>query len=218
MAGLVTIIDYGAGNLRSVAKAFEYVARKEKFSTDIVVTKKAEIVKNADHIILPGQGAFGDCMNGLQSLDGMVEVLEESVLQKSKPFLGICVGMQLLADTGFEHGTHKGLGWISGIVDEIKPKDLSLKIPHMGWNNVHYTEYGQKHPVLKNLPNDAFYYFVHSFMFKYKDKGSCLGKTEYGSNLTSIIGRDNIIGTQFHPEKSQSAGLELIANFLKWKP
>lgn len=218
MAGKVAIIDYGAGNLRSAAKAFEHVVLDQNITIEVIVTSDARDVKNADHIVLPGQGAFGDCMQGLKNLDGMIETLEETVRHKGRPFLGICVGMQLLADKGLEHGSHDGLGWISGSVDTITPEDPSLKIPHMGWNKMHFTDAGLDHPVLKRLENDAYYYFVHSFMFQYGYATDCLGETDYGGPVTAMVGKDSILGIQCHPEKSQEHGLEFIAGFLRWKP
>lgn len=212
----VLIIDYGSGNLRSAAKAFEHIIKEHNLPFNVVVSSNPQDVKSANHLVLPGQGAFGDCISALKGVEGMIAALEEAVLQKKKPFLGICVGMQLLADRGLEYGTHAGLGWISGEIIAIKPQDKSLKIPHMGWNVVEFSN-NNAHPVLKNLPqNEAHFYFVHSYMFKPTEQMNILGTAEYGENVTSIVGRENIIGVQFHPEKSQEAGLQLLHDFLLW--
>jgi glutamine amidotransferase len=214
----VAIIDYGSGNLRSAAKAFERVINDEKLGLDVIVSADPETLNKATRIVLPGQGAFGDCMNGLSSIPGMIQALNDTVIKKGKPFLGICVGMQLMADQGLEHGTHNGLGWIPGEVIAMQPADKSLKIPHMGWNELMITSPGKNHFVLRNTDNSAHYYFVHSFLFKCNDTQNILGETEYGGLIPAIVGRDNMIGTQFHPEKSQQAGLQLISRFLNWKP
>lgn len=214
---IVVIIDYGSGNLRSAAKAFEYVIAAHKLNFQVLVTNKAEDIRRASHIVLPGQGAFGDCMTGLQNVDGMIEALESAVLVDKTPFLGVCVGMQLLATRGLEYGEHQGLGWIAGDVVPITPADPSLKIPHMGWNTVEFTQ-GTAHPALKNQKKDAHFYFVHSFMFKSKDQGNVLAKAEYGEDVTAIVAHANILGVQFHPEKSQEAGLQLLHDFLLWNP
>lgn len=228
---VITIIDYGSGNLRSAQKSFEHVCAAEGLNFEIKISSRAEDILKADKIVLPGQGAFGDCMRGLQSLPGMVEALEEAVLQNGAPFLGICVGMQLLASRGLEHGQHKGLGWIEGDVVPIKPTDKSLKIPHMGWNTLVFPEDENgttlaPHFVLRSAENNAKtpedYYFVHSFMFESKEgekaTSPILAYTDYGQRIPAVIGKDNYIGVQFHPEKSQDKGLELIANFLRWAP
>ena len=200
----IIIIDYGSGNLRSAQKAFEHVGKGVvKLSSD-----PADL-KLATHIVLPGVGAFGDCARGLRAIDGMIEALEEEVLQKRKPFLGICVGMQLLADIGMEHGEHEGLGWIPGKVQKIKPKDKSLAIPHMGWNSLKLTK---NQSILGKMDDDV--YFVHSYQFVCDDE-YVVATAEYGGAINAIVAKDNIIGVQFHPEKSQKAGLELISNFLE---
>jgi glutamine amidotransferase len=214
--GTVAIIDYGSGNLRSAAKAFERAVAESGLSQTIEVTADPETVRGAERIVLPGVGAFGDCKRGLESLPGMVDALEESVLKQGVPFIGICVGMQLLATTGHEHGDHQGLGWIQGEVEHITPTDPSLKIPHMGWNELAF-EPGT-HPLLSGLLPGAHAYFVHSYAFKAQNDAHVLATVDYGGPVNALIGRDNIAGTQFHPEKSQKAGLALIANFLKWKP
>lgn len=209
------IIDYGSGNLRSAEKST--VRAAENLNMDVVVTSSPDDVRKADRIILPGVGAFADCMGGLLSLDGMREALEESVIVQGKPFLGICVGMQLLANAGLEHGKTDGLGWISGTVEEIDAKnDPTLKVPHMGWNDLVIDQ--TDHPVLKGINSGDHAYFVHSYHFKAAANKNILAHVDYGGYISAIIGRDNILGTQFHPEKSQSVGLKLIENFLTWSP
>lgn len=215
---IVAIIDYGSGNLRSAAKAFEHVIAEHDLDFKVIVTDKADDVVKADRIVLPGQGAFGDCMSGLKNVSGMIKALEKTVLEDKVPFLGICVGMQLLATKGFEYGEHDGLGWIEGEVVPIEPVDKSLKIPHMGWNITKFNQ-GLSHGVLKNQKeSDTHFYFVHSFMVNCKNKDHVLGQCDYGGDVTAIIGRANIVGVQFHPEKSQEAGLTLIHDFLLWNP
>ncbi len=215
----VIIIDYGSGNLRSAAKAFEHVAGK---NTTIKVSNSPKDILKADRLILPGQGAFRDCMENLSAIDGMIEALNEAVIQKATPFLGICVGMQLLASRGMEHGVTAGLGWIEGEVVPLEPKDKSFKIPHMGWNDLHYYSANNvqdnRHIVLRNTESNENFYFVHSFMFKCMYNHNCLAMTDYGGMIPAVVGRDNIIGMQFHPEKSHDAGLKLLSNFLEWKP
>jgi glutamine amidotransferase len=206
----VVIIDYGSGNLHSAAKAFERESTEK-----VVVTADPKIVAGADRIVLPGVGAFNDCKKGVTSAAGMIEALERAVLEKGRPFLGICVGMQLMATTGLEHGKHEGFGWIAGTVRPIRPDDETLKIPHMGWNNL---KVKAPHPLFVGIPLSADFYFVHSFHFEPDDPAALLAVTDYGGDVTATVGRDNIIGTQFHPEKSQQVGLAVIANFLKWKP
>lgn len=219
----IAIIDYGSGNLRSAAKAFEHVIAAQGSGARVIVTDKADDVAQADRIVLPGQGAFGDCIGGLRAVPGMVDALEDAVLKKGRPFFGICVGMQLLATRGLEFGEHQGLGWIPGDVVKMTPTDKALKIPHMGWNNVRCTNAGAAHPVLQSITNNSagdgqHFYFVHSFMVESKNSEMIYATGDYGGPVNAIIGRDNIIGTQFHPEKSQQAGLALIDGFLKWKP
>jgi glutamine amidotransferase len=215
VSGTVALIDYGSGNLRSAEKALARVAAENATGQGIVVTADANVVAKAERIVLPGVGAFGDCMNGLRALPGMIAALNDAVLKRGVPFLGICVGMQLLADVGREFGDHKGLGWIGGEVVKIAPRDPSLKIPHMGWNEL---KIERAHPLLANMPPNGHAYFVHSYHFRAKDKSNVLATTDYGETLTAMIGRDNIAGTQFHPEKSQAVGLTLLGNFLRWKP
>jgi glutamine amidotransferase len=214
----VAIVDYGSGNLHSAAKAFERAARETSSSQSIVVTSDPEAVRGAERIVLPGVGAFADCRRGLDAVPGMVDALEEGVHRKGKPFFGICVGMQLMAERGREYQVTEGLGWIPGEVDRIAPADRGLKIPHMGWNTL---ETRKPHPLFEGIalgPQGLHAYFVHSYQLKPKERGDLLAETDYGGPLTAVVGRDNMVGTQFHPEKSQKLGLALIANFLKWKP
>jgi imidazole glycerol-phosphate synthase subunit HisH len=214
----VAIIDYGSGNLHSAAKAFERAARGAGSPLDIKVTAEPEAVRAADRIVLPGVGAFADCRNGLLSIPGMIEALEESVRRRGKPFLGICVGLQLMAERGLEHGLTPGLGWIEGEVRAIAPSDPSLKIPHMGWNTL---DLARDHDLLAGIPtgdSGLNAYFVHSYHLVPADKATLLATTDYGGPITAFVAKDNMAGSQFHPEKSQKLGLALIANFLKWKP
>ena len=213
---LVAIIDYGSGNLHSARKAFERAVAEGETGQTILVTSDPLEVRAASRIVLPGVGAFADCKRGLEALPGMAEAMAERVLNQGIPFLGICVGMQLLASFGHEHGDHEGLGWIGGDVEHITPLDPGLKIPHMGWNELMF-EPGS-HPLLAGLVPGAHAYFVHSYAFRANNPSHVLATVDYGGPINALIGRDNIAGTQFHPEKSQSAGLTLIANFLKWKP
>ncbi|MBC7951551.1 MAG: imidazole glycerol phosphate synthase subunit HisH [Rhodospirillaceae bacterium] len=213
---LVAIVDYGSGNLRSAAKAFERVVAEDGLNATISVTSDAEIVRKADRVVLPGVGAFGDCRAGLDALPGMVEAMTEQVFHNARPFLGICVGMQLLATTGREHGDHAGLGWIPGQVLPLTPHDPSLKVPHMGWNELAYNP--TSHPLLADLPENPHAYFVHSYRFAVTDPKHMLARVDYGGPIAAVIGTGTVVGTQFHPEKSQATGLKVIANFLKWKP
>jgi glutamine amidotransferase len=214
----VAIVDYGSGNLHSAAKAFERAARESRHEQRIAVTGDPDVVARADRIVLPGVGAFADCRHGLDKIPGMVEALEQSVRKKGRPFFGICVGMQLMAEHGREYQVTPGLGWISGEVDRIAPSDRDLKIPHMGWNTINML---RAHPLLEEIPlgpDGLHAYFVHSYELKTAQRGDLVAQADYGGPLTAVVGRDNMIGTQFHPEKSQRLGLALIANFLKWKP
>jgi glutamine amidotransferase len=211
----VAIVDYGSGNLRSAAKAFERAAREADADTRVLVTADPREVAAADRIVLPGVGAFADCRAGLYGVAGMVEVLQREVIERGKPFLGICVGMQLMASRGVEYGVHRGLDWIKGDVVRIEPADARLKIPHMGWNELVDLK---PHALLDGIAARDHAYFVHSFHFKASAPGTVLAITEYGGPITAIVGRDNMAGTQFHPEKSQATGLRLIGNFLRWKP
>ena len=212
----VAIVDYGSGNLRSAAKAFERAGRDA--GEAIVVTADPAVVARAERIVLPGVGAFADCRRGLDAIQGMVEVLDEQVRRGGKPFLGICVGCQLMAERGLEKETTAGLGWIKGDVVEIAPDDPRLKIPHMGWNDL---QLRREHPLLAGIPTGAGgldAYFVHSFHISPRDETDVVATTDYGGPITAIVARDNLAGTQFHPEKSQALGLALIANFLRWRP
>ena len=212
------VIDYGSGNLRSAAKAFERAAREAGADGRVLVTNHAESLRDATRIVLPGVGAFADCRRGLDAIPGMIDALNESVVVQSKPFHGICVGMQLMAERGREYQVTPGLGWIAGEVDRITPSDASLKIPHMGWNTLNLLK---AHPLLEDIPlgPDGLHgYFVHSYELKPARRGDLVAQADYGGSLTAIVGRDNMVGTQFHPEKSQQLGLKLIANFLKWTP
>ncbi|HEY0145048.1 MAG TPA: imidazole glycerol phosphate synthase subunit HisH [Methylovirgula sp.] len=214
----VAIVDYGSGNLHSAHKAFERAAREAGLNVEIKVTGEPDDIRHADHIVLPGVGAFADCRRGLDAVPGMIEALDERVRKDGQPFLGICVGMQLMATRGLEYETTDGLGWICGDVAAIEPSDASLKIPHMGWNTL-VTE--KAHPLLANIPTgpDGLHaYFVHSFAYTNVPKDEIVASTDYGGPVVAIVGRDNIVGTQFHPEKSQKLGLALIANFLRWQP
>lgn len=214
----VAIVDYGSGNLHSAAKAFERAAREMNAATAIVVTRDPAKVAAASRVVLPGVGAFADCRRGLDAIPGMVEALNENVLQRGRPFFGICVGMQLMAERGREYQVTPGLGWIAGEVDRITPNDASLKIPHMGWNTLNML---RPHPLLEDIPlgSDGLHaYFVHSYELKPAQHSDLVAQADYGGPLTAIVGRGNMVGTQFHPEKSQRLGLMLIANFLKWKP
>lgn len=214
----VAIIDYGSGNLRSATKAFERAAREGGTDAEIELTDDAARVASADRIVLPGVGAYADCRRGLDAVPGMADALTEAVIAKGRPFLGICVGMQLLSTRGLEKTTTKGLGWIPGDVKEIVPSDPALKIPQIGWNTIHVK---QDHPLFAGIPtgeSGLHAYFVHSYQLAATDPAHVLATTDYGGPVTAAVGRDNIAGTQFHPEKSQALGLALIANFLRWKP
>jgi glutamine amidotransferase len=212
----VAIIDYGSGNLRSAAKAFERAAQQT--GAAVIVTADPDEVRRAERIVLPGVGAFADCRRGLDALPGMVETLNEEVIRRGKPFLGICVGCQLMAERGLEKETSLGLGWIGGDVVRIAPADPELKVPHMGWNTL---ELVHDHPLVAGIPLgpaglDA--YFVHSYHVVPRSDADVVARADYGGPVTAVVGRDNYAGTQFHPEKSQALGLALIANFLKWTP
>ena len=209
------VIDYGSGNLRSAAKAFERAARESNLDADVTVTGDAKAVSAADRIVLPGVGAFADCRRGLAAVPGLEAALKEAVIGKGRPFLGICVGMQLMATRGLEFTVTPGLGWIPGEVVAITPQDKALKIPHMGWNEL---AVARPHPLLAGIETGAHVYFVHSYEFRVKDAADVLATTDYGGAVTAMIARDNIAGTQFHPEKSQAVGLRLLKNFLGWQP
>jgi glutamine amidotransferase len=214
----VAIVDYGSGNLHSAAKAFERAARDSGHDQPIKVTSNPDDVVRADRVVLPGVGAFADCRHGLDAIPGMIDALETAVRKQGRPFFGICVGMQLMAERGCEYQVTPGLGWIAGEVDRITPSDASLKIPHMGWNTLNMLK---PHPLLADIPlgpDGLHAYFVHSYELKTAQRTDLVAQTEYGGPLTAIVGRDNMVGTQFHPEKSQRLGLKLIANFLRWNP
>lgn len=211
----VAIVDYGSGNLRSAAKAFERAAREAGTDERVLVTSSPAEVAAADRIVLPGVGAFADCRAGLYAVPGMVDTLQREVIERGKPFLGICVGMQLMATRGVEYGIHTGLDWIAGDVVRIEPGKDHLKIPHMGWNEL--TDL-KPHALLEGIAPRDHAYFVHSYQLAASKPETVLALTDYGGPVTAIVGRDNIAGTQFHPEKSQATGLRLIANFLRWKP
>ncbi len=214
----LAIIDYGSGNLHSAAKAFERAALDHGHSVSIHVTSDPRVLRQADHIVLPGVGAFRDCRKGLMSVPDLQETLESEVIEKSKPFLGICVGMQLMATRGLEHDETEGLGWISGDVRRLVPSSADFKIPHMGWNTL---ELQRPHPLLEGIPLGAqglHAYFVHSYHLVASDSSDVIATTDHGARVTAVVGRDNLAGTQFHPEKSQTLGLRLLANFLRWRP
>ncbi len=214
----LAIIDYGSGNLHSALKAFERAAGESSSKLQIELTSDARVVAAADRIVLPGVGAFADCLSGLQAVDGMLDAIHETVQVRQRPFFGICVGMQLTADHGLEHGRTEGFGWIPGEVRPIKPLDPQLKIPHMGWNTLRVVN---DHPLLEGIetgPRGLHAYFVHSYHLVTENPQDCIAETDYGGTVTAMIGKDNIVGTQFHPEKSQRLGLKLISNFLKWAP
>ena len=211
---IVAIVDYGSGNLHSAQKAFERAARDFEIPAQIRVSQDADFVARADYVVLPGVGAFADCRAGLDAVDGMVEALNHVVRQKGQPFLGICVGMQLMATRGLEYSTTNGLNWIEGDVVAIEPENPELKIPHMGWNTLQR----QNHAIFNGIAPGLHAYFVHSFHMKVQDERERLATTDYGGPVTAMVGRDNMLGAQFHPEKSQRLGLTLIGNFLRWRP
>ena len=214
----VAIVDYGSGNLRWAQKAFERAARDGGMGAEVLVTGKPEAVRATERIVLPGVGAFRDCKQGLEAIPGMVEALESEVIARGKPFLGICVGMQLMAARGLEHGVTEGFGWIDGEVRRITPADPALKVPHMGWNSLRQVK---DHALLDGIStgeNGLHAYFVHSYALYPENRDDLIAETDYGGPIAAIVGRDNLAGTQFHPEKSQKLGLALITNFLRWRP
>jgi imidazole glycerol-phosphate synthase subunit HisH len=214
----VAIVDYGSGNLHSAAKAFERAARERGREQPILITGDPEIVRRADRVVLPGVGAFADCRRGLDEVPGMIEALEETVRRAGRPFLGICVGMQLMAQCGREYQVTNGLGWLPGEVDRIRLGDTDLKIPHMGWNTLRPL---LPHPLLAGIPlgpDGLHAYFVHSYHFNVAERDDLVAEAEYGGQVTAVVARDTAAGTQFHPEKSQSLGLAVIGNFLEWNP
>ena len=212
---LTAVIDYGSGNLRSAAKAFERAAGELNGDERVVVTSRPDEAASADRIVLPGQGAFADCRRGLAGVPGLEDAVSEAVVARGRPFFGICVGMQLMADRGREFEVVDGLGWVGGEIIPIEPADPSYKIPHMGWNELRLE---RPHPVFDGVADGTHTYFVHSFHFAVADRGDLLATADYAQALTAAVARDNMVGTQFHPEKSQATGLRLIANFLRWRP
>ena len=210
----VAIVDCGSGNLRSAAKAFERAAREAGRGIAVTVTSDPEVVRKADRVALPGQGAFAAVLAGVAEVPGMRETLEEIAIEKARPFLGICVGMQLMATRGLEHGSRAGFGWIPGEVVPLQPG--GLKVPHMGWNDLVVDR--PDHPVMRAVKTGHHAYFVHSYCYRCDNAADLVAHADYGGPVTAVIGRDNLIGTQFHPEKSQSVGLSLIAAFLEWSP
>tara|TARA_Y100000588_G_C14054724_1_gene838847 strand:+ start:90 stop:758 length:669 start_codon:yes stop_codon:yes gene_type:complete len=220
----IAIVDYGSGNLRSAAKAFEQVANERTNTPQVCVTAEPDIVAAADHIVLPGVGSFADCRAGINAIPGMLTALNESACVRGRPFLGICVGMQLMATTSLENGQHRGFGWITGVVRQLAPKPLeddhldglACRLPHMGWNQLLLDQ--PKQPILHGLSDGDHVYFVHSYGFQCDNSEDVLAHSDYGGTVVAAIGRDNLVGTQFHPEKSQETGLRLISNFLRWRP
>ena len=207
----VALVDYDSGNLHSAEKAFVLMGRET--GAEVVVTSDPDLVRAADRIVLPGDGAFPACRAALDAVPGMVEVLRDAVLGRAVPFMGICVGMQMLAELGHEYRDTPGLGWIGGEIDAIEAP--GLKVPHMGWNDLRVL---RPHPVLEGIATGDHAYFVHSWQFSVADPAHLLASADYGGPVTAVVGRDNIVGTQFHPEKSQAVGLRMIANFLRWRP
>lgn len=211
---LTVLVDYDSGNLHSAEKAFQRMA-KETGAGQVIVSSSPEDVARADRIVLPGDGAFPACRAALSRFTGLFEAIDEAVTTRARPFLGICVGMQMLATKGREYHDTDGFGWIGGEVVRIAPADRALKVPHMGWNDL---VIDHPHPVLAGIETGQHAYFVHSYHFRVTDPAQRLAHVDYGGDITAIVGRDTIVGTQFHPEKSQATGLRLIANFLRWKP
>jgi imidazole glycerol-phosphate synthase subunit HisH len=214
----LAIIDYDSGNLHSAAKAFERAAREQGSNLTVKVTADPEVALSAERIVLPGVGAFADCRRGLERVPGMIEALDEAVQKRGKPFLGICVGLQLMAERGLEHRLTPGLGWVEGEVRAIEPRDPSLKIPHMGWNTL---KMARMHALFEGIPTGEQglnAYFVHSYHLVPADRRTLVASSDYGGEITAFVAKDNMAGSQFHPEKSQKLGLALISNFLKWKP
>jgi glutamine amidotransferase len=216
MSPILALIDYGSGNLRSAERALARAAAESGQRIEITVTSDPQTVSRAERIVLPGVGAFADCMAGLAAVPGLIEAMTQSVRQRGQPFLGICVGMQLLAGRGHEHGTHAGLGWIEGEVVRLAPHDPTLKIPQMGWNELDLLQGG--HPLLHGLVAGDHAYFVHSYHFRPRTPGAVLAEVTYGETVAAMVTEENIAGTQFHPEKSQRVGLRILSNFLTWKP
>jgi len=219
MAEQLVLVDYGSGNLRSAERAAERMINEAGLNIKAHISAEPDVVARADRLILPGVGAYGDCARGIQAIDGMWQAIEAAVHSRAIPFLGICVGMQLMLTEGIEHGTHAGFNWLKGRVTPIREQGVAadMKVPHMGWNELHVSATGQSHPVLAELP-DTHAYFVHSYAATDVPDANIMARATYGVPLTAAIAKDNMIGTQFHPEKSQKLGLALIRNFLEWKP
>lgn len=215
MRPTVALIDYGSGNLRSAQKALVRAASERATGQDVIVTSDAQIVASAERIVLPGVGAFADCMSGLSALPGMDQALNDAVIARGTPFLGICVGMQLMSEVGREFGDHAGLGWIGGEVVKLMPSDPALKIPQMGWNELNLT---CDHPLFAGVPSGSHAYFLHSYAMKPARASDILATSDFGGPVTAAVARDNYAGMQFHPEKSQAVGLALLGNFLGWQP
>ena len=211
---LTVLVDYDSGNLHSAEKAFQRMAA-ETGAGEVIVSSRPEDVRRADRIVLPGDGAFPACREALSRFTGLFEAIEEAVTHRARPFLGICIGMQMMAARGHEYRETPGFGWIGGDVVRIEPADKALKVPHMGWNDL---VIDRPHPVLDGIETGQHAYFVHSYHFLVDDPAHLLAHCEYGAKITAIVGRDNMVGTQFHPEKSQATGLKLISNFLNWRP
>ncbi len=213
----IALIDYGSGNLPSAEKALQTVARSLGGDREVVVTSDPEVVASADRLVLPGVGAFAACMDSLRARPGLIEAMNEAVLKRGRPFLGVCVGMQLLASRGLEFGVHEGLGWIPGEVAKLTPGDPKAKVPHMGWNSLSVTD-GGAHPLLAGQAPEPHMYFTHSYAFAPTDPGAVVASVDHGGRFAAVVARDNVAGVQFHPEKSQAAGLQLIGRFLEWAP
>ena len=210
----IAIIDYGSGNLKSAAKALEAAASNTNLDLKIVVTSNPEVIKKSNKVILPGQGSFRDCYLGIKKINGLVDTLNDFVLVQKKPIFGICVGMQLFAKIGYESKETKGFGWINGVVKKINNINKTLKLPHMGWNQI---EFKKDFLLFSGIENKSHMYFVHSYEFLTKQKDCIVATTNYGNSIIVAVAKDNIFGTQFHPEKSQKNGLKLLENFLKWE-
>lgn len=213
---IISIIDYGSGNVRSVAKAFERAISEASLGASVKITNDPGQVATSDRLVLPGVGAFADCKKGLESIPGMMDALETAVCSVGRPYFGICVGMQLMAQLGLEHGATRGFGWLNAEVRALAPEDKSLKIPHIGWNDIMVSE--PRHPVFADLESGEHAYFVHSYHIICDHRADVLAHTDYGDQIIAAVGKDNIFGTQFHPEKSQKVGLKIITNFLSWRP
>ena len=210
----IAIIDYGSGNLRSAAKALEAANKSVNTNSKIVITSDPDVIKKANKVILPGQGSFRDCYLGIKKINGLIDTLNDFVLVQKKPIFGICVGMQLFANIGYESEETKGFGWIDGVVKKINNINKTLKLPHMGWNQI---EFKKDFLLFSGIENKSHMYFVHSYEFLTKQKDCIVATTNYGNSIIVAVAKDNIFGTQFHPEKSQKNGLKLLENFLKWE-